>query len=226
MITAILSAGDDEAGLAMTLAALVPAATEGFVRDAIVVDGGHAAASVIADAGGCGLVRGTGPEALRRAAAEARGDWLLFLPGGSVPEPTWQAEAHAFIDRAILAGEVEKAAAAFRLARAETGWRARRAEWFAALRVSLLAAPSEAHGLLVSRQAYRDLGGHRPLPAMADVDLARRIGRRHLTALRSRVFVGGGRDRRRGFGRALRDAACLFACVLRLPAGVIGRLAA
>ncbi|KAB2858092.1 MAG: glycosyl transferase family 2, partial [Bauldia sp.] len=34
MITAILAAGDDETGLAMTLSALVAAATEGVVRDA------------------------------------------------------------------------------------------------------------------------------------------------------------------------------------------------
>ena len=225
MITAILSAGDDDAGLAMTLAALVPAATEGVIRDAIVVDGGHAAAAAIADAAGCALVRGEGAEGLRRAAERARGDWLLFLPAGSVLEAGWQAEARAFVERISVAGSRRRPAAAFRLARAETGWRARRAEWLAALRAHLLAAPLEGQGLLMSRTTYRALGGHRPLPAMAEVDLARRIGRRHLTILRSRAFVVGG-ETGAGLARALRNALCLAAFVLRLPAGVIARIAA
>jgi hypothetical protein len=46
-----------------------------------------------------------------------------------------------------------------------------------------------------------------------------------LTILRSRAFVGGGTGDA-GLARALRNAICLAAFVLRLPAGVIGRIAA
>ena len=226
MITAILAAGDDETGLAMTLSALVAAATEGVVRDAIVVDGGSRDGTrAVADAAGCSVVPAKGGDGLRRAAEAARGDWLLFLPSGSVVEANWQGEALAFIDRAVLAGEGTQSAAAFRLGRVEPGWRARRAEWLAGLRSRLFAAPREAQGLLISRAFYRSLGGHRPLPAMADVDLARRIGGRRLTLLRSRAYVRGGGAGGSGLVRGLRNAACLALFVLRLPPGLIVRIA-
>ncbi|MBN8996674.1 MAG: glycosyltransferase [Rhizobiales bacterium] len=225
MITAILSTRDDQMGLALALSALVPAATDGTIRQAIVVDGGSRDGTLmVADEAGCEVLPDDDGEGLRRAGEMARSDWLLFLTPAAVLESGWQNEVLAFIDRAVMAGEGRRRAAAFRLGRVEGGFAARFAEGAAMLRSGLLAAPYACQGLLIPKSLYQSLGGHRPLPAMADVDLARRIGRRRLWMLRSRAFV---RDRahRPGFGGALRNAACLALFLMRLPPRVIGRLA-
>lgn len=227
MITAIIATRDDEEDLAHALAALAPAAMEGIVRDAIIVDAGSRDGTLeVADEAGCALVKGSGREALMRAADIARGDWLLFLSPVSVLEPGWQSEALGFVDRAFMAGDARTKAATFRLRRPEAGVRARIAEAVARFRTRVFAAPYGEQGLLVSRALYRALGGHRDLAAMADVDLARRIGRRRLTLLRAHALVrrpdGGGP----GVARAARNAACLMLFVLRLPPRLIGWLAA
>lgn len=227
MISAILVTRDNEIDLAFALAPLVSAAVEGVLREVIVVDGGSRDATLaVADAAGCKISRGAGREALIEAAGDAKSDWLLFLSPLSVLDPGWHGEVMSFIDRAILSGKGRQAAAAFRLGRPEPGFRARFAEWTAAFRSRVVAAPYEEQGLLIPRSLYRAIGGHRALPAMADVDLARRIGRRRLTLLRSRATVRGVADGSGGFARGLRNAACLALFVLRLPPGLIGRLAA
>jgi glycosyltransferase involved in cell wall biosynthesis len=224
MITAILSTRDDEVGLALALSALVPAATEGIVREAIVVDGGSSDGTLtVADAAGCTIVHDAG-DGLRQAASTARGDWLLFLTPAAVLEAGWQGEVIAFVDRAVMAGEARRRAAAFRFGRMDGGFAARCAEVAAMLRSRLLAAPYACQGLLVPRALYYSLGGHRPLPAFADVDLARRIGRRRLWMLRSRSFV---REQayQPSVKRAMRNAACLAMLLMRLPPRLVGRLA-
>ena len=125
MITAILSTRDDEIGLALALSALVPAATEGIVREAIVVDGGSRDGTLaVADAAGCTIVPDAG-DGLRQAASAARGDWLLFLTPAAVLETGWQSEVIAFVDRATMAGEARRRAAAFRFGRMDGGFAAR-----------------------------------------------------------------------------------------------------
>jgi glycosyltransferase involved in cell wall biosynthesis len=227
VITLILATHDDEMALALALSALVPAATEGIIRDAIVVDRGSRDGTLaVADAAGCTILLDEDGDGLRRAADCARGEWLLFLSPSALLEPGWQSDVLAFVDRAIVAGEGRNRAAAFRHGRSESGFRARLAEGLAALRSRLLAAPYEEQGLLISRALYRAIGGHRQLPAMADVDLARRIGRRRLSILRSRAFVRDHHGRAGGVPRAMRNAACLALFLMRLPPALIGRLAA
>lgn len=226
MITAILVTRDNEIDLAFALAPLVPAAVEGVLREVIVIDGGSRDGTLaVADAAGCRIVKGSGRAALLEAAEDAKADWLLFLSPLSALDPGWHGEAMAFIDRAILSGRGREAAAAFRLSRVEPGFTARLAEWAATFRSRVVAAPHAEQGLLVSRPLYRSVGGHRALPAMADVDLARRIGRRRLTLLRSRATVRRMSDGSGGFARSVRNAACLALFVLRLPPALIGRLA-
>jgi len=225
MITVIIATRDDAEDLARALAALAPAAMDGAVRDVIVVDAGSGDGTLaVADAAGCGVVEGGGAAALMEAAGRARGDWLLFVSPATVLEAGWQAEAMGFIERAAMAGAARASAATFRLRRPETGVGARLVEAAAACRTLLLSAPSGEQGLLLSRDFYRALGGHRDLAAMADVDIARRIGRRRLSLLRARGMV-----RRRGprsARRALRNAACVMLLVLRLPPRLVARLAA
>ena len=120
----------------------------------------------------------------------------------------------------------ETSAATFRLGRAEAACRVRSAEWLASFRTRLFSAPYGEQGLLISRAFYRTLGGHRDLAAMADVDLARRIGRRRLTVLRAHAMVRRPDHGGSGLARTARNAACLMLFVLRLPPRLIGRLAA
>jgi hypothetical protein len=105
MITLIIATRDDEEDLAHALAALAPAAMDGVVRDAIVVDAGSRDGTLeVADEAGCAVVRGSGAAALMQAAELARGDWLLFLSPAAVLEAGWPGEALGFIDRAFMAG--------------------------------------------------------------------------------------------------------------------------
>jgi glycosyltransferase involved in cell wall biosynthesis len=225
MITLVIATLDDEEDLAHALAAVAPAAMDGIVRDAIVVDAGSRDGTLdVADEAGCRVIRGKGAAALREAVDSARGDWLLFLSPTSRLEAGWQGEALGFIDRAFLAGTARASAATFRLQRAETGIGARLAEAVAGFRTRFFAAPYGEQGLLVSREFYRTLGGHRDLAAMADVDIARRIGRRRLSLLRAHALVRRG-EAGGGIGRALRNGACVALFVLRLPPRLIGRLA-
>ena len=122
MITAIIEAGDDEVGLAHALAALVPAATEGVVRDVIVIDRrSDADTALIADAAGCVLIDAAAHHNAERAAVdEARGDWLFFVPQQTLP-PEWQNDALAFIDRAMVNGRAQTQVAVFRGGRLPSG---------------------------------------------------------------------------------------------------------
>ncbi|MBB5751972.1 glycosyltransferase [Prosthecomicrobium pneumaticum] len=227
MISVILPTRDDETALAYALAALVPAAADGTIREVIVVDlGSTDGTAAVADAAGCRFVAARGPlgAELASAADSARSDWLLFISPRVVLEPSWQREAQEFIDRTLMAGGGRRLrAAAFRHARAGYGWRERMGEFGAALRARLLFAPYHEEGLLVPRRLYREVGGHRALPAFVDADLARRIGRSRLTFLRARAVLSGeAADAPRGAKAFVR--LVLFA--LRVPPRLFGRLAA
>ncbi len=226
MITVVIATRDDEEDLAHALAALAPAAMDGVVRDVVVVDAGSRDGTLdVADEAGCAVVRGSGAGALMQAVDGARGDWILFLSPSTVLEPGWQGEALRFVDRAIMAGTARTSAACFRLRRPDSGLRPRCAEGAARFRTRLLAAPYGEQGLLLARTFYKALGGHRDIAAMADVDIARRIGRRRLTLLRAHAMVRRCAGRPAGVGRAMRNAACVALFVLRMPPRLIGRLA-
>jgi hypothetical protein len=230
MITAIFAARDVEMPLAHALHALVPAAAEGVLREVLVIDGGSRdGTAIVADAAGCDIIasRGERENDLRRASERARADWLLFLSPHVAMEAGWHAEAVDYIGRAVESGRGNRCAAVFRLGQADDSIRARLSECFASFRTKMLAAPREEQGLLISRALYRELGGHRALPAMSEVDLARRVGRRRLTLLRKRATLRTPMEQQEtGLFRSLRNGFCLALFVLRLPPGFIGRLAA
>ncbi len=123
MITAIIETKNEEVSLAHALAALVPAATEGLIRDVIVVDhGSHDGTRQVADAAGCTIIdAGEAGDARRAAVDQARGDWLLFTPASHIFQPEWQADAMAFIDQALEGGQAQKRSATFRGGRLTTG---------------------------------------------------------------------------------------------------------
>src|SRR5258708_17442549 len=116
MLSVVIATENAERILVPTLAALVPGATAGIVREVIVADGGSSdATTLIADAAGCRIDVTPGPlgHRLRQAAASARAPWLLFLRPGAVPGLTWVEEARRFIEQAELGRRAGAHAAAF-----------------------------------------------------------------------------------------------------------------
>jgi glycosyltransferase involved in cell wall biosynthesis len=229
MITVVIPTLDQEEALAQTLASLVPAAADGTVREVVVADGGSRDGTRrVADMTGCTIVEAPGPLGARlRAGAEAatRGDWLLFLQPGVELDPRWEVEATTFVERAVRAGRAEETAAVFRFALDGLGAGARLQEGLAALSATVGGLPRPAQGLLIKRSHYRRVGGHAPLPALADADLVRRIGRRRIVRLRSAatlmppsfdVPVETGLPVRRTLARSL--------AALPLPVGLLVRL--
>jgi GT2 family glycosyltransferase len=229
VISVIVTTRNNETDLALALSALVPAATEGLVREVIVVDRGSAdGTAIVADAAGCDFIPAgnAAGEARRQAAERAKSDWLLFLSPRAMVDSGWQGEALAFMDAAINSGAARRRAATLRFGRMEPGMRARREEFMATARTRLFAAPREEQGLLVSKALYRSIGGHRDLAAFAELDLARRIGRRRLWLLRARALVRHGSDDEASLARSIRNGLCFVLLLLRLPPRLIDRLAA
>ena len=227
MISVIIPTLNGERTLTATLAALVPAVVDGVVQEAILVDGGSTDETcIIAEAAGTHLIeapRGRGGQ-LDAGAAQARGDWLLFLHADTVLEPGWADEAQSFIER-IESGRRKQAAACFRFALDDDGLMPRLVERMVALRCLLLALPYGDQGLLISRNLYNRLGGFRPLPLMEDVDLVRRLGRGELVMLNARAVTSAQRYRHEGYlARGLRNLGCILLYYLHVPPRALARL--
>ena len=227
MISVIIPTLNAETCLAETLAALVPAAVDGLIREAIVVDGGSSDRTLaIVDSAGAELVRAGGGRGsqLAAGAAKARFPWLLFLHADTALAPGWEREASQFMER-VDTGARPVAAAAFRFALDDMGARPRVLERLVALRCSCLRLPYGDQGLLIPKRLYDEIGGYRPLPLMEDVDLVRRLGRRRVVMLGSRAVTSAERFRREGYvRRSARNLLCLTLYTLRVPAHVISRI--
>ncbi|MGE3990447.1 glycosyltransferase [Pseudorhodoplanes sp.] len=190
MLSVIIPTHESERVLVRTLACLVPGATAGLIREVILADGGSTDETAeVGDVAGCRFLPLPGPVGPRLdfAVSSARGDWLLFVPAGSVLEPGWVAELQQFIDRASAGLAPTGIAAAFSDAPPPQGegsmLRAVLAVW-RARRKSL--APGR--GLLISKASLRELGGfgNQNDP---EADVLRRIGKRRLTMLRTGIVT-------------------------------------
>jgi rSAM/selenodomain-associated transferase 2 len=226
MISLIIPTLNAEETLAPTLAVLVPAAVEGVIREAIVVDGGSSDRTLaIAESAGAQIVHADGGRGgqLAAGAAKARFAWLLFLHADTVLSPDWVGEASRFMEQ-VDSGARPVAAAAFRFRLDDRGARPRLLERLVALRCAALRLPYGDQGLLIPRRLYEEVGGYRPLPLMEDVDLVRRLGRRRIVMLDALAVTSAERFRREGYvRRSAKNLACLALYTLRVPPQVISR---
>lgn len=152
MISVIVATRDSASVLPSCLAALVPAAVSGLVREVIVADAGSTDATLeIAEDAGARVVA-----TIEDAVAGAKGDWLLVLPPSVRLEPGWEGEAALHVDRR------RGVAAAFRPSLDGEGLWARLREGLAEM------GPAKPeHGLLVERERWARPGPVRRLNARA-----------------------------------------------------------
>src|ERR1700741_1273169 len=101
MLSVIIPTEGIEQPAVATLAALVPGAAAGLIREVLLVD--RAATGVIqrvADVAGCPFLafEGTRAAALAAGARQARSPWLMFLHAGAVLDSGWIEETTQFIN--------------------------------------------------------------------------------------------------------------------------------
>ena len=156
MFSIIIPSHDLERALVPTLAALVPGATAGIVREVIVADGGSRdETEQVADLVGCRFFVSREPlgARLKAAAAIARADWLMFISPGAVPDVTWIDETAAFAEKA----GADARAAVFAPIPDWTGVAG-------AVRAILGRAPAGQLALIIRKSLYNELGGHPNVP--------------------------------------------------------------
>ena len=212
MISVVIPTLNAEPHLVRTLAALVPAAVDGIVKEAIIVDGGSTDETPrIAEQAGARLLtcRPSRGGQLKTAAQEARFPWLLFLHADTVLEPGWLDEAGEHIAR-IDEGRRSDTAGVFRFTLDDSGFAPRIIEKGVSIRSRLLALPYGDQGLLISHKLYDTIGGFSDMPIMEDVDIVRRLGRKRITQFRSAATTSADRYRADGYTRRIsRNLCCL-----------------
>lgn len=215
MISVIIPTRDSERVLAPTLAALIPAAVDGFVREVIVVDGGSKDRTLmVADNAGVEVVEtaaGRGHQ-LRTGARRARFPWLLFLHPGTELAPGWEAVAANFMQK-VDAQRIPASAAAFRTRLTDEGWAPRLIEAAAGLRCAVLRLTIGDQGLLIPAALYEQIGGFSDQSSTEDIDIVRRLGRGRLRLLAADAMNSAATtSSTRSTGHALRQEVCLVLC--------------
>ncbi|MCQ0093835.1 TIGR04283 family arsenosugar biosynthesis glycosyltransferase [Roseovarius sp. M141] len=161
------------ADLPALLAGLMAGVEAGLIRELILSDGGSrdATMGIAEDVGAIWI---TGPasrgEQLRRGAAAAGGDWLLFVHADTVLPDGWVQAVEAQVE--------DGRPGYFRLSFDAQGVAPHIVAGWANLRALLFRLPYGDQGLLISRAEYDAAGGYPDIPLMEDVALARRLGRR------------------------------------------------
>jgi len=188
MLSVIIPTEGVERTAVATLAALVPGAAAGVVREVLLVDrAGDGVIERVAVVAGCRYLAcaGSRAAALAAGAQKARSQWLMFLHAGAVLDAGWIDETAQFIQNVSLSGKPR--AGIFRYARspyAKTGLR----EGLRSLGRTI-SGPSADQGLVIAKDHYEQLGGHTPDVHHPEARLLRRLGRSSRTMLRTRIVV-------------------------------------
>jgi hypothetical protein len=188
MLSVIIPTEGAEQPTVATLAALVPGAAAGLIREVLLVDrAGNGVIERVADVAGCRFLpfEGSHAAALAAGARQARSPWLMFLHAGAVLDSGWIDETSQFIQR-VSDGDRPRAGI-FRYARSPYAEpRLRDGFKFVA---RMIAGPSADQGLLIARDHYDRLGGYLPDARRSEARLLRQLGRSSRTLLRSRIIV-------------------------------------
>ena len=226
MISVVIPTLNAEATLGPCLAALVPAALDGIVRQVIIADGGSSdRTAAIADHAGADFLVGKPGrgQQIMAGISKSRFEWLLILHADTVLEAGWETEAGEFMAQ-VDSGRRQPGAAAFRFRLDDTGPMPRLLEVFVHLRSTIAKLPYGDQALLIPRRLHDEIGGFRPLPLMEDVDIVRRLGRKRMSILKSRANTSPIRYRTDGY---LKRTAGNQLCMLMYVTGVpIERIAA
>ena len=212
------------ASLRRSLPSLAAFSALSMLHEVILADGGSTDTTArIAEESGAQLVssqRGRGNQ-LAAGAAQATGDWLLFLHADTVLDPGWEKAVRAFMEDPDNANRIGYFG--FRLDDASPG--ARWLEAAVAIRCRLLRLPYGDQGMLMSRALYHRLGGFRPIPLMEDVDFIRRAGRRRMAALGTQATTSAERYQQDGYLlRPMRNLFCLTLYFLGVSPRAIAKL--
>jgi hypothetical protein len=187
MLSVIIPTEGIERTAVATLAALVPGAAAGLVREVVLVDrAGSGVIERVADVAGCRFLpcHGSRAAALAAGARQARSPWLMFLHAGAVLDSGWIEETTQFIQR--VSDSDRPRAGIFRYARSPyADSRLRDGFKFIA---RMIAGPQADQGLLIARDHYERLGGHADA-RHSEARLLRQLGRSSRTLLRSRIIV-------------------------------------
>ncbi len=191
MLSVVIPTDGHEPPVVSTLAALVPGAAAGVIREVLLVDrSGSDTIARVADVAGCHFmaIEGTHADALATGARQARSDWLMFLHPGAVLDHGWIDETSQFIQNVAASGRFR--AGIFRYARSP--YREASLSDGARRLVRFFSGPLADQGLLISRAHYNKLGGHAPSARRAEAKLLSRLGRSGRAMLRTRIFVPAG----------------------------------
>src|SRR3954462_6655822 len=156
MLSVIIPTEGLEQPAVATLAALVPGAAAGVIREVLLVDrAGTDVIARVADVAGCDFMpfEGSRAAAMAAGARKARSPWLMFLHAGAVLDSGWIEETSQFIQRVSLSGRPR--AGFFRYALSPYA----ESRWHDGLRfiARMIAGPSPDQGLLIARDHYERL---------------------------------------------------------------------
>src|SRR6478609_6289271 len=153
MLSVIIPTDGVEQPAVATLAALVPGAAAGIIREVLLVDrAGTGVIERVADVAGCRFLpfEGTHAAALAAGARQARSPWLMFLHAGAVLDSGWIEETTQFIQNVTVSGRPR--AGIFRYARSPYA----EPKWGDALKLlgRAMFGPGADQGLLIARDHY------------------------------------------------------------------------
>jgi hypothetical protein len=188
MLSVIIPTLGQEPPVVATLAALVPGAAAGVIKEVILIDKpGSSTIARVADVSGAQFlaVDGSRAQALAAGARHARSEWLMFLHPGAVLDHGWIDETSQFIQTMAMSGEMR--AGVFRYARSPYTTASPRD--VARRLMRLVAGPLSDQGLVIARTHYDRLGGYSPTARRSEAKLLSHLGRSGRATLRTRIFV-------------------------------------